>query len=112
VAIPVGTKLGPYEIVGLIGTGGMGEVHRARDTRLGREVAIKTLPPGLTGQPERLRRFETEARAASLLSHPNILTIHDIGTADGQPYIVSELLEGENLRERLNRGPLPPRKSV
>jgi eukaryotic-like serine/threonine-protein kinase len=112
VAIPVGTKFGPYEILGLIGAGGMGEVHRARDTRLGREVAIKTLPPGLSDQPERLRRFETEARAASLLSHPNILTVHDIGTADGQPYIVSELLEGENLRERLTRGPLPPRKSV
>jgi serine/threonine-protein kinase len=112
VAIPVGTRLGPYEILGLIGVGGMGEVHRARDTRLGRDVAIKTLPAGLAADPERLRRFEVEARAASLLSHPNILSVYDIGTSDGQPYIVSELLEGENLRERLNRGPLASRKVV
>ena len=90
----------------------MGEVHRARDTRLGRDVAIKTLLPGLGADAERLRRFEIEARAASQLSHPGILTIYDIGTEDGQPYIVSELLEGENLRERLNHGPLPSSKSV
>src|SRR5687768_5274576 len=107
-----GSKLGPYEIVGLIGAGGMGEVYRARDSRLGRDVAIKTLPAGFAADAERLKRFEFEARAASQLSHPNILTIHDIGTTDGQPYIVSELLEGENLRERLTKGPLPPRKVV
>ena len=90
----------------------MGEVYRARDARLGRDVAMKTLPPGLGRDAERLRRFEIEAKAASLLSHPGILTIYDIGTADGQPYIVSELLDGENLRERLNRGPLAARRSV
>jgi len=112
VPIPVGAKLGPYEILGPIGAGGMGEVYRAKDPRLGRDVAIKTLPPGLAGDSERLRRFETEARAASLLSHPNILTVFDVGAADGQPYIVSELLEGENLRERLQRGPLPLRQSL
>ena len=111
-AIPVGTRLGPYEILGLIGVGGMGEVHRARDTRLGRDVAIKTLPAGLVADPDRLRRFEIEARAASLLSHPGILSIFDIGTSEGQPYIVSELLDGEDLRERLSRGPIAPRKVV
>ena len=107
-----GTKLGPYEVIKLIGAGGMGEVYRARDSRLSRDVAIKTLPPGLAADAERLKRFELEARAASQLSHPNILTIYDIGTTEGQPYIVSELLEGENIRERLNKGPVPPRKVV
>jgi eukaryotic-like serine/threonine-protein kinase len=107
-----GTKLGPYDVLGLIGTGGMGEVYRARDTRLGRDVAIKTLPSGFAADAERLKRFELEARAASQLSHPNILTIYDIGTANDRPFIVSELLEGENVRERLIRGPLPPRKVV
>lgn len=112
VSVPAGTRLGPYEIIAPIGAGGMGEVYRARDTRLGREVAIKTLLAGVAADSERLRRFEIEARAASQLSHPNILSIHDIGTADGQPYIVSELLEGENLREPLNRGPLLARKVI
>jgi Tol biopolymer transport system component len=112
VSIPAGTRLGPYEIVGLLGAGGMGEVHRARDTRLGRDVAIKTLPAGLAADPERLRRFEIEAVAASQLSHPNIVSVYDIGTTDGQPYIVSELLDGETLRERLGRGPLAPRRAV
>jgi eukaryotic-like serine/threonine-protein kinase len=110
--LTVGTRFGPYEIIALIGAGGMGEVYRARDARLGRDVAIKTLLPALADNVERLRRFELEARAASLLSHPGILTIYDIGSAEGQPYIVSELLEGENLRERLTRGPVPLRKSV
>jgi serine/threonine protein kinase/Tol biopolymer transport system component len=112
VSIVPGTRFGPYEIVTLIGAGGMGEVYRARDTRLGRDVAVKILPSGFASDPERLRRFELEARAASQLSHHGILTVHDIGTSDGQPYIVSELLEGENLRERLTRGPLAPRRSI
>jgi eukaryotic-like serine/threonine-protein kinase len=111
-SLTVGTRFGPYEIIALIGAGGMGEVYRARDARLGRDVALKTLPPAFTDNAERLRRFEIEARAASLLSHPNILTIHDIGTANGQPYIVSELLEGENLRERLTRGHIPLDKTI
>ena len=98
-----GSKLGPYDVLELIGSGGMGEVYRARDSRLGRDVAIKTLPAGFANA-ERLKRFEQEARAASQLSHPNILTIYDIGTASGRPFIVSELLEGENLRERLAKG--------
>ena len=111
-SIPAGTRFGPYEIVALIGAGGMGEVYRARDTRLGRDVAVKTLPAAFASEPDRLRRFELEAKAASLLSHPNIVTVHDVGTADGLPYIVSELLDGENLRERLNRGPVAPRRAI
>ena len=111
-AIDIGSRLGPYEILGLIGAGGMGEVYRARDTRLGRDVAVKVLPAAFASEPDRLRRFELEAKAASLLSHPNIVTVHDVGTADGIPYIVSELLDGENLRERLNRGPLAPRRAI
>jgi Tol biopolymer transport system component len=90
----------------------MGEVYRARDPRLGRDVAIKVLPAGLTSDPERLHRFEQEARAAAALNHPNILAVHDIGQDHGAPYIVSELLEGETLRERLGGGPLPLRKAV
>ena len=107
-----GNTVGPYEIVGFIAAGGMGEVYRARDARLGRDVAIKTLPASLSGDAERLRRFELEAKAASQLSHPNILTVYDIGSADGRPYIVSELLEGETLRERLSRGPIALKKSA
>src|SRR5262245_2483778 len=90
----------------------MGEVYRAHDTRLGRQVAIKVLPPGLATDPERLRRFEQEARAAAALNHPNILSVFDIGQHDDAPFIVSELLEGETLRERLAGGPLPLRKAV
>ena len=108
----VGTSLGPYEILGTIGAGGMGEVYRARDPRLGREVAIKILPPQFSADSERLRRFEQEARAAAALNHPNILAIYDLGQSNGSPYIVSELLEGESLRERLRSGPLPLRKAV
>ncbi len=96
-----GATLGPYEIVESIGAGGMGEVYRARDSRIGREVAIKILPENLSDDPERLRRFEQEARAAGALSHPNLLTIHDIGIEGSVPYLVTELLEGETLRERL-----------
>jgi serine/threonine protein kinase len=107
-----GARLGPYEIVGLLGAGGMGEVYRARDTRLGRDVAIKVLPPELTSDPERLRRFEQEARAAAALNHPNILALYDVGTHDGAPYLVTELLEGESLRESLDAGALPVRKAA
>jgi eukaryotic-like serine/threonine-protein kinase len=107
-----GTKLGPYEIVALIGAGGMGEVYRARDARLGRDVAVKVLPTSFAADPERLRRFEQEARAVAALSHPNILALHDIGQYDRAPFLVSELLEGESLREVLNRGPISHRKAV
>ena len=86
-SIAAGTRFGPYQIVALIGAGGMGEVYRARDTRLGREVAVKTLPSAYASEPERLRRFEVEAKAASLLSHPNILTVHDIGTREGHYHV-------------------------
>ena len=107
-----GTRLGAYEVVALIGAGGMGEVYRARDPRLGRDVAVKILPAGLASDPERLRRFEQEARAAAALNHPNILAVYDIGQHEGAPYIVSELLEGETLRERLAGGAQPIRKAV
>jgi len=107
-----GTKLGPYEVQSPIGAGGMGEVYRARDPRLGRYVAIKVLPAYLSNDPDRLRRFEQEARAAGLLNHPNVLAIYDLGSYNGSPYIVSELLEGETLRARLSGGPLPPRKAI
>jgi len=105
-SLSAGTRLGPYEILGQIGAGGMGEVYRARDARLQRDVAIKVLPASFSADPDRLRRFKAEARAASALNHPNILTIHDIGTDEGAPYLVSELLKGESLRDRLQRGPL------
>ena len=105
-----GARLGPYELVALLGAGGMGEVYRARDTRLGRDVAIKVLPAEFAADPDRLRRFEQEAQAIATLNHPNILAIHDIGTHEGAPYIVTELLEGESLREKLTGSPLPPRK--
>jgi serine/threonine-protein kinase len=111
-SLTVGTKLGPYEIQSALGAGGMGEVYRARDPRLGREVAIKVLPSAFSADPDRLHRFEQEARAAAALNHPNILAVYDIGQQDGSPYIVSELLEGETLRERLNGGALPVRKAV
>lgn len=111
-ALDPGTKLGPYEIVAPLGAGGMGEVYRARDLRLGREVAVKVLPAGCSTDPERLRRFEQEARATAALNHPNILAVFDIGRQDDCPYIVSELLEGESLRARLHSGPLPARKAI
>ena len=107
-----GTLLGPYEILALLGAGGMGEVYRARDTRLGREVAVKVLPQGFASDPDRLRRFEQEARAAGHLDHPNILVIHDVGTHAGSPYLVTELLEGETLRAKMGGSPLPPRKAI
>jgi eukaryotic-like serine/threonine-protein kinase len=98
-----GTRLGPYEILAPIGAGGMGEVYRARDARLGRDVAVKVLPAALSENPEALQRFEREARALAALSHPNILTLHDLGAEDGFSYAVTELLEGEVLRDRLMR---------
>jgi eukaryotic-like serine/threonine-protein kinase len=107
-----GTRLGPYEVAAPLGTGGMGEVYRARDTRLGRDVAIKVLPGEFAADPERLRRFEQEARAVAALSHPNVLAIHDVGTHEGSPFIVSELLEGETLRDRLKSGGFTLRKAV
>ena len=109
-ALTPGTKLGPYEIVAPIGAGGMGEVYRAKDTRLGRDVALKILPESFAREPDRLRRFEQEARAVAALNHPNILAILDIGQQDGSPFLVSELLEGESLRAVLDRGALPQRR--
>jgi serine/threonine protein kinase len=106
------TKLGRYEIVSLIGAGGMGEVYRARDPKLGRDVAIKVLPAAFSADAERLRRFEQEAQAAGALNHPNILSIYDVATHDGSLYVVSELLEGETLRERMSGAALPPRKAI
>jgi serine/threonine-protein kinase len=107
-----GNRLGPYEILAPLGAGGMGEVFKARDTRLGRDVAVKVLPAAFASDPERLRRFEQEARATAALNHPNILAIFDIGTHEGQAYIVEELLEGESLRERLRGEALPAGKAV
>jgi Tol biopolymer transport system component len=111
-ALSAGTRLGAYEVVVLLGAGGMGEVYRARDSRLGRDVAIKIIPASFSADTDRLQRFEQEARAAAALNHPNILAVHDVGTHAGAPFIVSELLEGETLRERLGHGPLPVRKGI
>ena len=110
--LPIGSKIGPYEIVAPIGAGGMGEVYRARDARLGREVALKVLPESFSRDAERLRRFEQEARAVAALNHPNILAIHDIGESGGAPFLVSELLEGHSLRKELDSGPVPTRRAV
>src|SRR5262249_54559562 len=105
-------RLGPYEILAPIGSGGMGEVYRARDTRLRRDVAIKVLPQSGASEPHPLRRLELEARAASQLNHPNIVTVFDIGLSDGAPYIVQELLEGETLRQRMSEPAILLRKST
>jgi TolB-like protein len=110
--LTAGARLGPYEVVAQIGSGGMGEVYRARDTRLGRDVAIKVLPAEFAADPERLKRFEREAKATATLSHPNILAVHDVGTHEGAPYLVEELLEGQSLKERIGRGPIPVREAV
>lgn len=107
-----GTRIGPYEIQSPLGAGGMGEVYRARDTRLDRSVAVKVLPASFASDPDRLRRFEQEARSVAALNHPNILSVHDIGTQDGTPYMVCELLEGETLRHRLQGGVLSSRKAT
>src|SRR5580658_5868272 len=107
--LTAGTRIGPYDIVAPLGAGGMGEVYRARDSRLGRDVAIKVLPPSFAANPDRLRRFELEARATGMLNHPNILAVYDVGTHDGAPYLVTELLEGQTLREEL---PVARRKAL
>src|SRR2546423_12501349 len=107
-----GVRLGAYEVISLLGAGGMGEIYRARDPRLGREVAVKVLPAAFTADPERLSRFEQEARSAAALNHPNIVAVHDIGQHEGAPYIVSELLEGVTLGEGMSDGALPTRKAV
>lgn len=112
ITFPPGSRLGPYEIISLLGAGGMGEVYRARDTRLRRDVAIKVLPPGFASDADLLKRFEREARAVSQLNHPNIVVIHDIGSEGGHHYVVMELLEGETLGTRLVSGPLSSRKTL
>src|SRR6478672_9240683 len=110
-ALTSGTKLGPYEIQSSIGAGGMGEVYRARDTRLSREVAIKVLPEAFARDQDRLQRFEYEARLLSTVNHPNILAIHDVGREGDLHYLVSELLEGQTLRERMS-APLSQRRAT
>jgi len=107
-----GAKLGPYEILAPLGAGGMGEVYRAHDARLGREVAVKVLPPEFSISADRLSRFEQEARSASALNHPNIITVYDIGSAGDTSYIAMEFVEGKTLREMLGPGAIPLRKAV
>ena len=111
-ALPTGVRLGPYEVLGPLGSGGMGEVYRAKDPRLARDVAIKVLPTAFSSDPDRLRRFEQEARAAGLLNHPNVMAIYDLGVHEGAPYVVCELLEGETLRSELAGGALALRRAL
>jgi len=111
-ALTPGTKLGPYEIQSPLGAGGMGEVYRARDLRLGRAIAIKVLPESLATDRERLRRFEREAKAVAALNHPNIVSVHDIGEQGGIHYIVTELLDGQTLREKLDQGPISSKRAI
>ena len=110
--IPAGTRFGPYEIVAPLGAGGMGEVYRARDTQLARDVAIKVLPAHLSASPEARLRFEREAKAISQLTHAHICTLYDVGSESGTEYLVMELLEGETLAARLARGPLPVEQAL
>src|SRR5215813_823780 len=110
--LPAGTKLGRYEIRSKIGEGGMGEVYRARDEKLNRDVAIKVLPAELSTNGDRLHRFEQEAQAAGTLNHPNILAVYDVGSHQNSPYIVSELLEGQSLKDYLDNGPVTQRKAI
>ena len=107
-----GQKIGPYEVLSSLGAGGMGEVYRARDTRFGREVALKILPAEFSGNRERLERFEQEARSASALNHPNIITIYDVGSSDSTSYLSMELVEGKSLRAILDEGPMTLRRIV
>jgi len=111
-SIASGTRLGPYEIISAAGAGGMGEVYRAKDTRLDRIVAVKVLSSDLAHHPEMRQRFEREARTISTLSHPHICTLHDIGRQDGVDFLVMELVEGETLEHRLMKGPLPPEQTI
>src|SRR5450432_487121 len=111
-ALTSGTRLGPYEIESPLGAGGMGEVYRARDTRLDRTVAVKILPSHLSSNPEAKQRFEREARAISSLNHPHICVLHDVGTQDGIAYLVMEHVQGENLEARLKKGPLPLKQAL
>src|SRR5215211_463511 len=106
------TKLGRYEIRSQLGAGGMGEVYLARDPKINREVAIKVLPATFSSDAERLRRFELEVQASGKLNHPHILAVYDVQMHDGSPYVVYELLQGETLRQRLQNGPIPPRKAI
>src|SRR5258706_10972241 len=110
--IAEGTRLDRYQVISPIGAGGMGEVYLAQDTKLGRKVAIKLLPPHYTQDPERLRRFEQEAFAASSLNHPNIITIYEIGEAEGRHFIVTEFIEGQTLRRRLAAGRIPASEAL
>ena len=110
--LKTGDSLGSYEILAPIGAGGMGEVYRARDTRLGRDVAVKILPEAFARDEDRMRRFSHEARAVAALNHPNVVHVYDTGVENGVPHLVSELLEGETLRQRLEQGPIPARKAV
>ena len=108
----IGKTLGPYQILAELGRGGMGEVYKAKDSRLGRDVAIKVLPTSFAADPDRRARFEREAQAVAALSHPNVIAIFDTGVFDDQLYVVMELLTGQTLRERLSAGPIPVRKAV
>src|ERR1700687_2727492 len=110
--LAAGTKLRPYQIPSALWAGGMGEVYRARDTRLERDVAVKVLPSSLSSDPSLRQRLEREAKAVSKLSHPHICTLHDIGHQDGVDFLVMELVEGETLEHRLSKGPLPPEQTV
>ena len=110
--LQAGARLGPYQVVSLIAVGGMGEVYRAHDGRLHRDVAVKVLTSELAKDAPRLLRFEKEALAVSSLSHPNILTLYDVGTFQGMPYMVAELIEGKTLRERITEGAVPIRKAI
>src|SRR5262245_47111134 len=115
-AFPAETQIGPYKIVALIGSGGMGEVYRAHDTRLQRDVALKVLPASFTHDSDRLRRFELEARSVAALNHPNIVVVYDVGVATGPSgdvhYIVSELLDGETLRQRIPATGIPAKRAI
>jgi hypothetical protein len=111
-SLAAGTKLGPYEVIAPAGAGGMGEVYRARDSRLDRTVAIKVLPEAFAADANRLKRFEQESRSVAALNHPNILAVYDVGVNDGSPYLVMEFLEGKTLRERLNEGALPVSRAI